>query len=261
MWYEQHSIENVMGRNVTRVLQCKDDNFKTNVDDVAKACTDTTTVILVNPNNPTGHYIPQKDIISLFERLPPYSSLVIDETYIDYVGRCESVETLVPRYNNHRNSLTVIKSMSKFYALSGLMVAYAVATRPFAEYIRQHTPPWPVNLMGQIAAVQASKDEKYYCKQVSKTHVLRKEFKTKLEKIQHLKIYPSVTNFLFIELVDTQKTAQKVYNEFRKKNIFIRNCDSQSTQLQTKFIRIADGNKKQNNHIVNELKQLLYDTR
>jgi histidinol-phosphate/aromatic aminotransferase/cobyric acid decarboxylase-like protein len=47
----------------------------------------------------------------------------VDETYIDYAGSGESVESLTAVHPN----LVVCKSMSKAYALSGARVAYLCA--------------------------------------------------------------------------------------------------------------------------------------
>ena len=248
-----HIISNVLKKKVRRANLGKTDGFRANINYVAGKASKKSIVVIVNPNNPTGQYLRKSEVIKLLDGLPKGSVLVVDEAYIDYLGKKESVETLVPK----RNNLVVLKSMSKIYALSGARVGYMVANKSIISELKAYCPPWAVSAMGQVAAITALKNEGYYAKKIRETHRLRKEFCRKLNSVPHLKLYPSVANFVLIELAGTAETAKSICEKLKKRNIYVRNCNSQSTRFRNKFIRIAVRDKRSNGKIYSALKQIL----
>ena len=146
--------------------------------------------------------------------------------------------------------------MSKFYALSGARVAYISASSIIIEKLRKFSPPWSVSLFGQIAGIEALKDEKYYRRKVAETHKLRKKFSDDLSSIKCLKVYGSAANFILMGILN-KKTASEVCEKMRKKNIYIRNCDSQSLRFKDNFIRTAVKDEKSNKRIFLALKGVI----
>ena len=239
-----HIFENVLRKNVQRVSQKPECDFRITLDDVVASATSSDMVVMVNPNNPTGQYLKGDQMIDLLKKLPEHTVLVVDETYIDFVGMDESVERLVV---DHKN-LIVLKSMSKIYALSGARVGYLAAHVDVIELIRAYIPPWSVSLVGQVAAVEALKSEVYYKERIAQTHKFSYDFSQKLEGIPGLTVYPSCANFILLGIKDTGKNARQICAEINKQNIYIRNATSMSSQFNQDFIRIAvrdrDSNKK-----------------
>ena len=148
--------------------------------------------------------------------------------------------------------------MSKVYALSGVRVGYIIANEKIVDKLGNFIPPWAVSLAGQVAGVEALKDEKYYQEKYQETHQLRKEMTEELSKIKSIKIYPSVANFFLIELLDEKISAEEIVQRLRKQNIYIRNTDSMSSQFENKFLRIAVKNERVNKIIVAALRKILY---
>lgn len=206
-----------------------------------------TIVIIVNPNSPTGAYLASEQIIKLAQRFKK-TLFIIDETYIEYVGSQHSLEKQVTLLKN----LVVIKSMSKVYALSGARVGYMVGPSNFIEHMSTFFPPWSVNLIGQIAAIEALQDSAYYTKCYAKTHREKKRFIKSLKKIPTIKVYSGMANFVLIELLGNI-TATELIKTLKTKNIFIRNSNSMSIQFKNNFVRIAIKNRKDNTKIINAL--------
>src|SRR5262249_7303657 len=85
------------------------------------------TVVLINPNNPDGGYIPFTVMRRLLEELRAVPNVIVDESFIHFA--CEgngfayrSVANQVGRFPN----LMVIKSMSKDFGVAGIRAGYAV---------------------------------------------------------------------------------------------------------------------------------------
>lgn len=250
-----HIFQHVLEVELERFKLNKEEDFVVNSDrlltEIQRLRPDM--LVLVNPNSPTGKYLPKKEFIKILKSTPATTLVVIDETYIDYVNPKHSLEVEVKNYKN----LVVIKSMSKVYALSGARVGYLVADVEIIDQITQFIPPWPVSMVGQIAGVEALKDIKYYQGKYQETHQLRKQLINGLQKIKGLKIYDSVANYVLVELLDSQVKAGWLVNRLRKQTIFIRDCNSMSSQFENRFIRITVKEAKTNKKIIEAIKKAI----
>ncbi len=248
-----HIIKNVLGKKIKRVFQNKENNFKVDIESVVKEVLNGDLVIIVNPNNPTGQFVRRTQMDELLKKLPKKVTLFIDETYIDFIGKEESVESLAIKNKN----LVVLKSMSKFFALSGARIGYLIAHEEVTKKLRNKIPPWSVGLIGQVAGVKAMEDESFFIEKNNETSNLRKEFLENLTKIEGIKVFPSVTNFLLIDISHTGRKAKEICSFLEKRSIFIRNPQSQSVQFKEDFIRISVKDRKTNNKICNALKEAI----
>ena len=125
--------------------------------------------VWVNPNSPTGLHINKNEAERLLLNNKGCERIWIDETYVEYAGREQTLE----RFAEKSNNVFVCKSMSKVYALSGLRAAYLCANPNNIRPLKRITPPWVISLPAQIAATYALKQEDYYIKKYQETHELR----------------------------------------------------------------------------------------
>ncbi len=246
-----HLIEQI-GIKPINNFQNKENGFTINHRKIVENSNGADMIILVNPNNPTSQLIKKDTMKLILDSIDQSTILFVDETYVDFSGTKNSIETRTSKYSN----LVVLKSMSKFYALSGARVAYLSASGKIIDKLRNFSPPWSVSLFGQIAGIEALKDEKYYRRKVAETHKLRKKFSADLSSINGLKIYDSAANFILMEILN-KKTAPEVCEKMKKKNIYIRNCDSQSLRFKSNFIRTAVKDERSNLRIFRALKEII----
>ncbi len=248
-----HIFEHVVEAKLIRFKLDKEDNFvvdiKMLIKEIKKHKPDM--VVLVNPNSPTGQYLPKKDILKVVKSIPAQTLVVVDESYIDYINSNFSLEKEAVQFPN----LAIIKSMSKVYGLSGARIGYLVSNKKIIDKVASFVPPWSVSMIGQIAGIEALKDNAYYQKQYKKTHALREFLSKSLSQIAGLKVYNSVANYLLIELLNLKINAEKIVQKLQKKNIFIRNCNSMSSQFNNRFIRIAVKNASDNKKVVQALSE------
>lgn len=250
-----HIFEHVIQCQLFRYNLHKEDNFILTTDSLRHyiAQVNPDVVVLVNPNSPTGTHCQKDDILRLISFFPGIQ-FIVDETYIEYVGSDLSMERNACEFVN----LNIIKSMSKVYALSGVRVAYMVAHKQMIDNLLPFIPPWAVSLSGQIAAVEALQDEEYYRGKYQETHALRKRFAAKLSAIPEFKVYDSVANFILVELLNPIIKAKNIVEYLRTHNIFIRNCDSMSSQFDDNFIRIAVKDQASNDIMLKVLQDYVY---
>jgi len=136
-----HVLEHVVGCRVDRLPLLRATGYQIEPEALAQALERRyDMVIIVNPNSPTGRHVRRSALETVLASAPRTTRFWFDETYIEYSGPGETLESVASRSRN----VTVCKSMSKVYALSGARVAYLVAAPEVAGELRRHTPPWVV---------------------------------------------------------------------------------------------------------------------
>lgn len=229
-----HVLEEVIGCRVDRFQLSWDGQFQVDLDRLGIALdSGYDLVVLVNPNSPTGQHIPRGRLEPLLSRVPAKTRVWVDETYVDYVGSDQSLETFAARSEN----VVVCKSMSKVYALSGARVAYLCAGAHQLEALRAVTPPWVVSLPAQVAAVKALESPGYYAARFAETHALRAKLAEELGGLGW-KVLPSVANFLLCELPGGMDASELV-DYCRGEGLYLRDPGSMGSASSRQLIRIA----------------------
>ena len=241
-----HVLERVIRCRVDRLPLSRSENYRVDLSRLQPALVGGyDLVVLVNPNSPTGQHIPRAELETVLKKVSPATRVWVDETYIEYAGTAESLETFATRSEN----IIVCKSMSKTYALSGARVAYLCAGPQQLESLRPLNPPWAVSLPAQVAAVNALADADYYAAKHAETHALRGAL---IEALQPLgwEIIPSVTNFILCHLPETGPDAETVVARCREHGLFLRNAATMGTNLGNRAIRSAVKDAATNRRIV-----------
>lgn len=176
-----HIIEHVLGSNTLTYPLSPENEFTIDTEKfIAQVNNEKPdALIIVNPNSPTGKYWHKEELLKVINTIDKDILVIVDETYIEYIGSELALEKEVATHNN----LVIIKSMSKAYALSGLRVAYMVASEAVIEKASTFIPPRAVSLPAQIAAIEALQDSQYYQAKYEETHLLRKKMESELSNI------------------------------------------------------------------------------
>lgn len=215
---------------------------------------------ICNPNNPTGniivapwskfHYSTGQGI----EKIPA-KLMVIDEAFMDFLSN-EMDYTSIWHTSKNENVI-VLRSFTKFFALPGLRIGYLIAHPKTVKRLKRFQPPWEINVLAQLVA-EAVLDDREYIKETHK--IINKERKFlfgEIKRIEGLKPYPSVTNFLLIKIEKGHMNSNMLKKELFKKGILIRDCNN-FRSLGNKFIRIAVRSHKENLYLLSVLKETLW---
>ena len=249
-----HVLENVVGCSVDRLVLSRADGYQVDLDRLEqRLCGQYDLVVIVNPNNPTGRHIPRQELEGMIRSVSPETVFWIDETYVDYLDKEESIERFAAKSEN----VVVCKSMSKVYALSGVRVGYLCGPPRMIGPLRLLNPPWSVSLPGQIAAVTALQDEGYYCRRYRETHDLRTRLADDLLALGDMEVTPGVANYLLCQLPADGPKAQKVIERCRRDNLFLRDASATSASLGPWSVRIAVKDAATNRRMVGILGRAL----
>jgi histidinol-phosphate aminotransferase len=134
--------------------------FHYDLDALKKLLTRKTKVVfLANPDNPTGTWFLEKDLLPFLDAAPKDTLVVLDEAYAEYVDAPGYQDSLALRrkYPN----LVVLRTFSKIYGLAGLRVGYGLARPELVEFIDRVRAPFNVNAVAQAAAAAALADDEH----------------------------------------------------------------------------------------------------
>ena len=198
---------------------------------------------ICNPNNPTGSLLRKEYLLKIAEAAKSLRCyLVVDEAFIDFVPG----ESVMKEVENNPY-LIVVRSLTKFYALSGLRIGYAVVPLPLLDTIKEYREPWTVNTLAQAAGIAALNDIAYRDETFK---VIRNEKKVLEDGFRLLGIdyFPSPVNYYLIKLGN----AQALVAALRDRGILVRDC-SNFTGLDETFIRVAVKSNKDNMRLLQEM--------
>lgn len=218
------------------------DALKANITDKTKL------IFICNPNNPTGTIVDSNALEKFIADVPEHVTVILDEAYIEYVQE-KNYETGIEFFKKGYPVITV-RTFSKFYGLAGLRIGYAIASEEILEPMLRLREPFAVNRPA-IAAAVATLDDKEYTERHFKMNEEGKGFlKDELESLGFV-IYPSSTNFLF---VNVKRDGKKLFDELLQKGIIVRPCSGWGYD---EYVRISIGTKEQNELLIETLKTIL----
>ena len=183
-----------------------DDDFRHNVDKILAAVTERTKIVIIaNPDNPSGTYLPGDEVRRLHAGLRDDVLLIIDGAYHEYAAAedYEDPTKLVHEFDN----VVMTRSFSKLYALAGLRLGWCYGPRDVIDLMERVGPSFPVNSAANAAGIAAVED-RGHC-----DHVLRHNA-TWIARLTEaltgvgLKVYPSQTNFVLVQFPSASEAEE-----------------------------------------------------
>jgi histidinol-phosphate aminotransferase len=110
----------------------------------------TRALVICNPNDPTGAYVPADELASLLADVPDHVEVLLDEAFVQFQD--VEAEDACLRLTDAFPRLTVFRTFSKAYGLSGLRIGYAVGSRDSTDLLTRLAPVLGVNALSQAAA-------------------------------------------------------------------------------------------------------------
>lgn len=209
-------------------------------------------LVLINPDNPSGNYIPYKDCLRLAEWCQQRDIiLILDESFIDFSTEHPTFlcNDLLQRFDH----LVVIKSISKSYGVPGLRLGILATANPsLMTHIRHTTPIWNINSFAEFFLQILGKYERAYQQALDDFREERTRFVARLQTIPYLRILPSEANYVLCEVLPPHTPRELAVQLLKQHNILIKDC---STKCHGNYIRLAVRNTEDNDLLLNALRQ------
>ena len=227
-----------------KVIPLRED-FTLNVDDYMDF---PGTIVITNPNAPTGIPVPRTDIQRLLEA-DPDRVVIVDEAYVDFGG--ESCVPMIYRYDN----LLVVQTMSKSRSLAGGRVGFALGSSELIaalNRVKYSFNPYNVNRLSIIAGAAAVEDEDYFQSCCASIRQNRAWTTDKLAGLGFT-VLPSQANFIFAK--SDKLSGENLYQGLKKHGVLVR-WWADSGRIQD-YVRITIGSMEQMERLANEIARLL----
>ena len=205
-----------------------------------------TTVVIANPNAPTGICLPIADIEEIVKSNSK-NVVVVDEAYIDFSG--ESCLPLAAKYDN----LIVVQTYSKSRSLAGARLGYAVGNAELIsdlEKLRYSTNPYNLNRLTLLAGRAALEGQAYYDSNNNEIIHIREYSANELKKLG-FELTNSKANFLFAK--HPKFKGEDLYRRLKDRGILVRQF---SKPRISDYLRITVGSKPQMDSLLKTLKEL-----
>ena len=208
-------------------------------------------LILANPGNPTGTLVPLAEVNNMLELCRISGTIpVIDEAFIDF---CEEESAISAVIGDGRG--LVSRSLTKFYALPGLRLGYAVAATEVIERLSGLIPPWSVGTLAQAAGVAALADTGYRDRTLGFIAREREFLSAGLAALHGLRPFPSAANYLLVELT-SGLSATSLRERLLPYRILIRDC-ANFPGLSDSFFRVAVRGHEENRQLLSSLAEVI----
>lgn len=214
-------------------------------------------LLLINPDNPSGNFIPKSDLLKLAAWCSMQKiRLIVDESFVDFTYEFETNSLLNNEILEKYPSMMVVKSISKSYGVPGLRLGIvASGDKMIIDQIKKEVSIWNINSFAEYYLQIFGKYESEY-KSACRLFIQERErFKKDLDTIPYLHAFPSQANYFLCELSQVID-AGKFTLQCMENNILISNCSRKKYMQGRNIIRLAVRSKQDNMKLVSFLKSI-----
>lgn len=234
-------------------------NFTYTADDLMEFYADKaiSLLLLINPDNPSGNFIPKQDVFRLAAWCEEKDiRLLVDESFVDfttgYVENSLLHNDILLRYP----SMMVMKSISKSYGVPGLRLGvFASSNVDLISCIKKEVSIWNINSFAEFYLQIYGKYEKEYAQACRKFIAEREVFFKELSQIPYLRVIPSQANYFLCEVTD-RYTSAELTQRLIEHDVIISNCGLKSNMKGKNLVRLAVRGRDDNAKLVQILKVL-----
>ena len=232
-------------------------DFSYNINDLRTFSKNIDTLVLINPDNPSGNFIPKNDILSLLDEFKTQNKkLILDESFIDFSNDFEENTLLRQEIIQKYPNLILIKSISKSYGVPGLRLGIiACADTELINSIYKKMPVWNINSFGEFFLQILNKYIKAYKSACEKIIQNREILYKSLSDLKFVRPIKSQANYILCEVLNPYN-SELICKKMLDKNILIKDCSTKIGFEGKQYIRIAVKSKDENEELISELKLL-----
>lgn len=243
------------------IYDCAENDFRYSAEDIMSFFDDKEidAMVLINPDNPTGNYIPVEDLITLAEWTGQRGiAFVVDESFVDFVSMedkdgAEAYTLLKDSLLRRFGRMYVVKSISKSYGVPGFRLGIlASSDENTITRIKKDVAIWNINSYGEFFMQILQKYQKDYAVALKKIKADRSQLVEGLKKIEGLKVYPSQANYVMCEITTDRYTGRSLAERLLSEDIFIKDLTAKINNGR-QYVRLAVRDTADNEYLLSVL--------
>jgi histidinol-phosphate/aromatic aminotransferase/cobyric acid decarboxylase-like protein/choline kinase len=240
------------------IYNVENDEYRYSSDDIIKYFNNKKieNLILINPDNPSGNYIPKVELLNLLEWGEKKNiKLIIDESFVDFATE-ENSSLLNDDILNRFSNLIVVKSISKSYGVPGLRLGI-VATSDISiiDKLKKEVSIWNINSFAEYYMQIYGKYEKPYKESLNKIKTSREKFIKGLREIKELSVLDSEANYVMIKILEKYSSKELAEILLNKYEILIKDL-KRKKGINDNYIRLAIRDEEDNNYCLRAIKEI-----
>ncbi|ANU57864.1 aminotransferase class I/II-fold pyridoxal phosphate-dependent enzyme [Bacteroides caecimuris] len=215
-------------------------------------------ILLINPDNPSGNFIPMQDICMFAEWCEKHGiRLIVDESFVDFSINWENNTLLHDHILESYPHMLVMKSISKSYGVPGIRLGILCsADVEIIAKIKKMVSIWNLNSFCEFFMQIYTKYEKDYKRACERFIVTRNTFEENLRQIRFLRVIPSQANYFLVEVLPPYTAREIILRMLKEHNILMRNCSGKEGFDGKQYMRIAIRDDKDNSRFIAALKEI-----
>jgi histidinol-phosphate/aromatic aminotransferase/cobyric acid decarboxylase-like protein/choline kinase len=237
----------------------KNPNLSYTATDLEAMLDDVDCLVVINPDNPSGNFIPKSDMLKLVgECRRRKKNIIIDESFIDFAvdGKANSLLSSATLEEFH--NLIIIKSISKSYGIPGLRLGVAATADPTRiKALRDGLPIWNINSFGEYFLQIAPKyraEHAASCRQIAAS---REKLSADLAAIPGIAPLPSQANYILCRLENELGSEWLAANILHRREILIKDCSGKEGLRDGQYIRVAVRTPRENRLLTTALAEAI----
>ena len=240
----------------------QNENYRYTADDLMAffADKDIQQLMVINPDNPSGNFIPKTDILRLAQWCEDKGiRLVVDESFVDFSEDYATNSLLNDETLEAYPHMAVMKSISKSYGVPGLRLGILCsADKKLIARMKQEVSIWNLNSFAEFFMQIYNKHEKDYLRACEKFVKERADFERQLRTIPFFRVMPSQANYFLCEVLPPYKASEIVIYMLKQHNILTRDCSGKpGLNPDKQYMRIAVRNHADNTRLIEGLKEII----
>ena len=219
---------------------------------------DIANMLLINPDNPSGNFIPKDDILKVADWCKLNQvRFIVDESFVDFSEEYEICSMLDDTILESYPNMIVVKSISKSYGVPGLRLGImASADEMLIKEAKKCVSIWNINSFAEFFMQIFTKYSKDYHKACGSFQAERADFLSKLCEIPFIHVMPTQANFVLCEVKEPYSSMEIVKRMLREHNILLSACSAKKGLQGGKYLRIAIRGHQDNARLIEAFKQL-----
>ena len=215
-------------------------------------------LLLINPDNPSGNFIPMEGLLRLLKWAKERGiQLIVDESFVDFSDDFEHNTLLRNDILEDNPHLAVMKSISKSYGVPGLRLGVlASADVELIRRIRKDISIWNINSFAEFYMQIFGKYEKEYKQACHQFIAERRRFEALLKEIPYIRLIPTQANFFCLEVIEKYSSAELTKLLLERYNIMVKDCNSKTSLKGRNYIRISVRDEQDNDALIAALREL-----
>lgn len=243
------------GSERTTVLDTFSTGFAYSAETLESAMSGADILVVVNPDNPTGHFMEEAELKGLIDRLLAKGKrVIVDESFADFAEREIRYSLLDDGYLVERPGLVVIKSISKSYGVPGFRLGImASGDMELCAAARKLPPVWNINSFGEFFLQIVDKYKSDYRAACDSLAAERRRFSALLIGTGAVEVFPSQANYLLCRLKPPMAARALARALLQDNEILIKDLSGKRGFPEGQFVRLAVRGPNDNDRLVDAI--------